>query len=217
MSKLSSLKYYQHLFQIPIGLQNGSNFSILNQAWGIVSSPLQNKGKGQNYGVELTYEKYLTKGYYWLFSGTVYQSKYKTLTNKWINTMFNAQRAFTLTAGKEIAFKNNKQLLGFNLKTSWYGGFWQTPIDFEKSKLYKQTIEDINRPFSIQLKDYFRTDIKVSFRNNHKKFNSIWSLDIQNVSNTKNIGGQYYDVEKQEIKTWYQNPLIPILSYKIEF
>ena len=74
-----------------------------------------------------------------------------------------------------------------------------------------------NRPFELQLPAYFRTDLKVSYRLNHKKFNSVWSLDIQNASNRKNIGGRDYDAETNTMKDWYQTPLIPILSYKIEF
>jgi hypothetical protein len=60
-------------------------------------------------------------------------------------------------------------------------------------------------------------DAKISYRINHAKYNSIWSLDFQNSTNHKNVGGSYYDVDKGEVKTWYQTPLIPILSYKIEF
>jgi hypothetical protein len=46
---------------------------------------------------------------------------------------------------------------------------------------------------------------------------SIWSLDIQNATNRENVGGQYYDTNTGEVKFWYQTPLIPILSYKLEF
>jgi hypothetical protein len=191
--------------------------SMINLDFGLVSEQLVNKGKGQNYGVELTLERFLHKGFYYLVSASLYNSKYQTQTNTWYNTRFNGGHALTITAGKEIKLKGGKKLLGLNFKTVWYGGFRQSPIDIEKSKQYQQTITDETMPFTVKLPDYFRTDIKFSYRINHAKYNSVWSLDIQNTTNHKNIGGRYYDAEKGEMTTWYQTPLIPVLSYKVEF
>jgi hypothetical protein len=209
--------YYQQLFSIPIGVEQGSTLSTLNMKDGLISTPLINKGKGRNYGVEVTLERFLNKGFYYLLSGSLYNSQYQTLNNQWYNTRFNGNHVLTFTGGKEIALKGNKRLLGFNLKTLWYGGNRQTPVDREKSLLYKWQVNKDDQPFTERLPDYFRLDAKISYRINHAKYNSIWSLDVQNATNHKNIGGTYYDVDKDEVKTWYQTPLIPILSYKVEF
>ena len=216
-TRLKFETYFQHLYDIPVGISQNSTFSVVNLDFGIVSEPLVNKGIGQNYGVELTMERFLNRGFYYLVSASLNNSRYQTHTKTWYNTRFNAGHALTVTAGKEIKLRGDKKLLGFNFKTLWYGGFRQTPVDVERSIQYKQTITDDTRPFTIQLPDYFRTDIRVSYRINHARYNSIWSLDIQNASNHKNIGGTYYDAEDGKMKTWYQTPLIPILSYKIEF
>lgn len=209
--------YLQQLFNIPVGAEPGSTLSTVNQHYGLISSPMVNAGKGQNYGVELTVERFLYKGFYYLLSGSLYSSQYKTLTNQWYNTRFNGRHALTLTAGKEISLKNNRKILGFNIKTLWYGGSRMTPIDFEKSQQYNWQVEKDDQPFTQRLPDYFRIDTKISYRVNHAKYNSVWSLDIQNTTNRKNVGGSYYDVDKNIVKTWYQAPLIPVLSYKIEF
>jgi hypothetical protein len=215
-SRIKTEAYYQHLFSIPIGAEMGSHLSTINETWGTITSPLVNKGIGMNYGLEITFEKFMYKGLYYLVSTSLYQSKFKAHQKEWLNTRFNGQHAVTFTAGKEFQLKNAK-LIGINIKSLWYGGYWETPINIEASKLNQRAVYFENQPFSEKLDNYFRTDVKFSLRKNHLKYNSILSLDIQNVSNQKNIGGRYYDVEKQTITTWYQTPLIPILSYKIEF
>jgi hypothetical protein len=213
-SRVKMETYYQDLYNIPT---DGGTFSLQNMIFGSQAIPLKNEGKGKNYGMELTMERTLTQGWYYLVSGSLYNSTFTTGNGKWHDTRFNGNFALSATAGKEFHLKGDKKILGLNFKTLWYGGYRQTPIDFEKSKMYNTEILDESRINSIQLPNYFRTDFKISYRLNHAKFNSIWSLDIQNVSNRKNLAGSYYDVDKQEVKKWYAAPLIPILSYKIEF
>jgi hypothetical protein len=209
--------YLQQLYNIPVGADMNSTLSMLNLDFGLVSERLVNKGIGQNYGVELTAERFLNKGFYYLVSASLYKSRYQAQDKVWHNTRFNGGHALTVTAGKEIKVRGDRKLFGMNFKTVWYGGFRQSPIDEERSRQYQQSITDDTRPFTVQLPGYFRTDIKFSYRINHARYNSVWSLDIQNVSNHKNVGGRYYDAEKGEMTTWYQTPMIPILSYKIEF
>lgn len=209
--------YYQHLFNIPIGLAANSTFSTLNLNFGLVNEALVNKGKGRNYGIELTAERFLNKGLYYILSASLYQSEYQTITGQSYNTRFNGKHALTFTGGKEFKINGGKKLFGINIKTTWYGGFRQTPVDANMSRLYQTTMYDETKPFSIQLANYFRTDLKFSYRINHAKYNSIWSLDIQNASNRENIGGTYYDINNNAVKTWYQTPLIPVFSYKLEF
>ena len=215
-SRIKTEAYYQHLYSIPIGAGMDSYLSTINETWGTITSPLVNNGIGMNYGLEITFEKFMHKGLYYLVSTSLYQSKFKAHQKEWLNTRFNGQHAVTFTAGKEFQLKNAK-LIGINIKSLWYGGYWETPIDIEASKSNQRAVYFEDKPFSDKLDNYFRTDVKFSLRKNHLKYNSILSLDIQNVSNKKNIGGRYYDVEKQTITTWYQTPLIPILSYKVEF
>ncbi len=216
-SRLKFESYYQHLFKIPVGADPSSTSSLLNLGFGLVSDPLVNKGMGRNYGMEITAERFLNKGFYYLLSASLYNSEYKAHNGKWYTTKYNGRHALTFTGGKEIKIRGDKKMFGFNIKTTWYGGFRETPVDVEKSRMTLSTVRDESRPNSIQLPAYFRTDLKFSYRINHAKFNSVWSLDIQNASNRKNIGGTYYDVDREEMKTWYQTPLIPVFSYKIEF
>jgi len=78
-------------------------------------------------------------------------------------------------------------------------------------------VTDKNRSYEERFKKYFRTDVKLTFRQNRKRLTHEWFLDIQNVSNTKNIFSQTYDVRKRNIKTVYQTGIYPNFNYRVEF
>jgi outer membrane receptor protein involved in Fe transport len=134
----------------------------------------------------------------------------------WRNTRFNGKHAISFTAGKEFNRKKNR-VLGLNIRTIYTGGFWTTPIDEAKSIETGETQYIESLAYTEQLPDYFRTDFRISLKRNRPHSTTILSLDIQNVTNRKNLGGQYFDAKSGEIKKWYMLPLLPILSYKIEF
>lgn len=196
-----------------------SSFSILNSEGGYTNEALDNNGKGRNYGVELTFEQFLHHDFYFLLSSSVFDSKYRATNGNWYNTRFNGNFATTFTAGKEIktgpGFKS--RIVGVNIKTIYAGGLRNTPIDLNESELQGETVYKDDEAYSLKAKDYFRTDVKFSLRRNRPKSTVTWSIDIQNVSNTKNIFGDYFDPLSGTTKTSYQAPLIPILSYKMDF
>jgi hypothetical protein len=210
--------YYQHLYHIPVKNDPTSPLAVSNNEDGYITDPLVNKGIGRNYGLELTLEQFMHNDFYFLFSGSLYESKYKALDNVWRNSRYNGNYAFSVTAGKEwkSAGKKNR-VYGLNLRTLSSGGFRTTPIDVERSVNEGETKFIESLAYSDQLPGYFRTDLRVSMKRNRSKSTTTLALDIQNVTNHQNLGGQYFDVETAEIKKWYQLPLLPVLSYKIEF
>jgi hypothetical protein len=210
--------YYQHLYHIPVKNDPASPLAVSNNEDGYITDPLLNKGIGRNYGLELTLEQFMHNNFYFLFSGSLYESKYKALDNVWRNSRYNGNYAFSVTAGKEwkSAGKKNR-VYGLNLRTLSSGGFRTTPIDVERSVNEGETKFIESLAYSDQLPGYFRTDLRISMKRNRAKSTTTLALDIQNVTNHQNLGGQYFDVETAEIKKWYQLPLLPVLSYKIEF
>lgn len=208
--------YYQQLFNIAVENDPASPVSTLVVEEGFVTEPMVNQGKGKNYGAELTLEQFLQNNLYFLLSASFYNSSYKALDNTWRNSRFNGKQAISFTAGKEYALRKNR-LLGFNIRAIYSGGYWTTPIDIEKSKQTGETTYIQSQAFTVQLPYYFRTDFRVSLKRNRANSTSTWSLDLQNATNRKNLGGQYFDAQSGEIKKWFMLPLLPILSYKIEF
>jgi len=211
--------YYQHLFNIPVSTDKNSTYSILNSTDGYYTGELQNTGLGRNKGIELTYERFLHKDLYWLLSASLYDSKYKAPDGNWYNTQFNTNYAVTLTAGKEwvLSSKRKNRIIGFNIKSVAVGGFRYTPIDLARSLESGKTEVVEGQAFASQCPAYYRLDVRLSVKRNYKNLTSTFAIDIQNVTNHKNTGGQYFDANSGSIKYWYQAPLIPILSYRVEF
>lgn len=208
--------YYQHLYNIAVKDDTSSPISTLVLEEGYYTDPLVNKGTGRNYGVELTLEQFTHNNMYFLLSTSLYDSKYKALDGVMRNTRFNGNKAVSFTAGKEFMWRKNR-VFGVNMRAIYAGGFRTTPIDFEKSKLKNGTEYVQALAFTEQLPDYFRTDLRLSLKRNLKHTTRTLSLDIQNATNHQNLGGQYYEPRSGTVKKWYQLPLLPILSYRIEF
>ncbi|ULQ53552.1 TonB-dependent receptor [Flavihumibacter fluvii] len=215
--RLKTELYYQQLFNVPVSVFDSSSFSTLNIVQDIVTEPLVNKGRGKNYGLELSLERQLRNYWYFLFSNSIYQAKYMAADGTERNTRFNGNYASTLTAGKEFVHPGNRRSFGANIKVVYAGGFRETPIDIEGSTTNGYTKYIESEAFTLQLPAYFRTDIRLSMKWNKARHTSILSLDIQNTTNRKNIYTRYYDPLKGEIRTIYQTGIIPVINYSIEF
>ncbi len=211
--------YYQALFDVPVSRDTGDSFSMLNVPDGFAGEIVANRGKGQNYGVELTLEKFLTKGFYFLLSSSVFESKYRGSDGVWRNTRFNSGFVNSLVTGKEWNWnrRDKNRTFGVNLKLTWMGGHRESPIDLAASAEKGKTVYDDTRAFEDRMPDYFRLDTGLRLKRNYEHLTTTLSLDIQNTTNRQNVFGRYYDDRSGKLKYYYQAPLIPILSYKLEF
>lgn len=209
--------YYQQLFNVPVSTKDSSTFSTLNILDGYVLDPLVNKGKGKNYGIEISLERYLQNNFYLTLSNSFYQSKYTALDGVERNTRFNGNYIITLIGGKDFVSDNKKKTFGVNIKTIYAGGLRTTPIDLAASQDKGYTVFDEYKAYTLKNPDYFRTDLRVSMTWNKRHFTSTLSLDIQNVTNRLNVYNQYFNEDDNKITYNYQTGLIPVLNYKIEF
>ncbi len=216
---LKSEAYIQLLKGVPVSVDTANRFSILNYEGGYSELILSNKGQGRNYGLEVTLEQFLNKGFYYLVSISLFDSKYLAANDKWYNTRFNSNYTVSFTSGHEFISKRflKKYILGINLKTMYRGGLRETPINRDLSMIYGSAVFENDKPFLNRVSDYFRTDVRLSLKRNRIKSTHTLSLDIQNATNRKNVYGNYYESETGSIKTLYQSPLIPVLGYRIEF
>lgn len=187
--------YYQELRDVPV-THTLPQFSILNTGGAFdisVEDSLENKGSGQNYGIELTLEKYLNKNFYFLITGSLFESKYKGYDGKLRNTEFNGNYAFNVLFGYDIKLKK-KNTLGFNIRGIYAGGKRELPIDFAASKIANETKYDWEHAYEKRFPDYYRIDLRISYKTSHKKYAEEMAVDIINVTdNTSNIINRYYD------------------------
>lgn len=211
--------YFQTLSDVPVARDVENSFSILNYFNERNEQALVSEGKGQNYGIELTAQKYFSKNTFWLANVSLYESKYEGSDGIERDTRFNGNYIVNATYGKEFPYskKGKDYILGVNLRVNFMGGLRETPIDEIASKAAGTTIYKEAEAYSLKQKDIFKTDLRVYWKRNKKKFNSTLALDIQNVTNTKNESFKYYDIFLEEVVQKYQLGLIPILSYRIEW
>lgn len=219
--RLKTELYYQHLFNIPVENDSNSTFAIINTSsiWGIVDAePLVSEGTGRNYGVDLTLEKFFSDQYYFLLTGSVYQSEYTPLSGEIFSTRFNGNFNATVLGGKEWKVgKAKRNLIGLNAKAVYSGGNRYSPIDFEASEMAGETVNVAGQSFSEQVPAYWRVDAGFSYTLNKKSTTHTIMVDIQNLSNRQNIFSQYYDSDLNSLEYVYQNGIFPILNYRVEF
>ncbi len=216
--RLKTEVYYQHVFNIPVE-QNASYFSMANIGADFEipeMDSLVNNGMGENYGIEITLEKFFSRNYYFLLTASLYNSKYIGSDNISRNTIFNGNYSVTALAGCEIKFRTNHAFV-INTKLSLVGNKRYLPIDLEASNAAGQTVYDYENAYKDQLAPYFKVDLNFGYRLNRKNVSHHLLIDITNIFNRKNVFLRAYNPDKREVATIYQYPMIPNIIYKIEF
>ncbi|MBP6793726.1 MAG: TonB-dependent receptor [Saprospiraceae bacterium] len=219
--RLKAELYYQYLYDVPVNTFS-SSYSMLNTGASFkteLEDQLTNAGTGQNYGVELTIEKFFSKGYYGLFTSSLYSSKYTGSDGVERNTAFNGKYVYNILAGKEWSVGNDKRnRISVDFKLTIAGGRAYTPIDLTASQASGREVLNPDA-YSGFYDNYLRMDVKVNYTFNSKKrkLSQTLSLDIQNVTNNDNVFSQKYDNQSQAIRTTYQLGLFPNVVYKLQF
>ncbi len=212
--------YYQDLYNIPVGADPTSLYSSLNQENAFQRVALINKGKGRNYGLEFTFEKFLSRGYFFLTTASIYDSRFKAQTGGWFNTRYNGRYNVNLVGGKEFKLRgvDKQKLLNVGLETVLGGGVRTTEIDLQSSIDQGKTIYFLDRPFGRQLPDYIRIDFQIGIKTNKKGRTHEWRVDIQNLTSRSNLVREMFSASKEAIiPSSYTGEIIPVLSYKLTF
>ena len=211
--------YYQHLSNVPVE-KNSSSYSVMNYGAtfnNAYKSNLVNNGVGQNYGVELTLEKFFSKNYYFLLTTSLFNSKYKGSDNIERNTAFNGKYVVNALGGYELKLKNNLAIL-FDAKMTFAGGLRYTPIDINASIQNQEATYSDNLAFSLQNAPFFKPDVKVTVRKDFKNKVALeFALDIQNVVGYQNVFIKLYDKNTKTERTAFQNGRFPTVQLKLEF
>ena len=216
--RLKSEIYYQYLFNVPVDSSNGSVESILNFSAGITRTTFANNGFGRNYGVEITVEKFFSKNYFFLFTGSLFQSEYTMGDGIWRSTRFNGNYMLNALGGYEFKFgRNKKNSIGANTRITWRGGNRYTPINEQASINAGYEILYNDRAFGEHVPGYFRTDISANIRFNYEKWAFSIAVEIQNVTNRLNINRYFFDPYTKEVRSALMFGIMPVFNFKFEF
>ena len=207
--------YFQNISKLPVPLNPDKYWSPIFGGIG-PNDTLANIGKGRNYGLELTVQKFFTKGYYGMFTASVYDSRYMPADRKWHHTKYNSNYIFNLVGGKEFRWGENR-MVGLNGKIIWNGGKRVIPLDLDASIASGEAVYRMDEIYSRKTPDYFRIDMGVNIHFFSTKTEHILSLDIQNVTNRRNAYAEEYDPDAERRVYYLLSGFIPILNYRIEF
>ncbi len=211
--------YYQQLYDVPVMNDSSSNFSSINTFNGYTADQLVNNGTGTNYGIDVTLERYFSEDFYFMYTASVFESKYVGGDGVERNTRFNRNYTFNYLFGKEFKIGDSEKAnkLGLSFKVLHMGGNRQWSLLLDESRAAGESVWDNANPFVERAPDYFRGDFTISYRRNKKNTTRIWKLDVQNVTNHQNVYQQFYNPESDQVDGYTMMGLLPILSYRIEF
>ena len=215
--------YYQHLYNIPV-TKTESAFSLINMGSGFqrfFPQALENTGTGTNYGVEITLQKYFDKSFFFMFSGTVFNSTYVASDGEERSTSYNGNYVFNLLAGKEWKI-GDKQSISLGFKGTIAGGKLYGYVDTAQTNALQELVymdEGFNtRQFPI----YYRIDAKINWKFNAKHATHEIGLDLVNVTGRQNLLGLSYapnlfDSSAEPVAERYQLGFLPLFYYKLDF
>lgn len=239
--------YYQYIYSAAID-QDSSSYSSLNVGSFTQDGPddIINGGTGTNYGLELTFEKFISNGYYWLLTASLYDSKYVASDGVERNTVFNGNYVVNLLGGYELQLnrknpkkrqpkpdlserrlkrwtkrdklrKSTKHSLKFDVKFTLAGGSRYTPIDLTASAAAKKAVYVDEAAYSKQFEPYYRLDLGLTYRMSRPKLTQEFSASCQNVTDKANPLYNQYNPDENRLVNVNQLGIYPLLQYKVLF
>ena len=217
--------YYQQLYDLPVENNDTSYFATINEGLDYKYVDLVNEGTGENYGVELSLERFFNKNYFFMVNTSLFNSTYKTLEGIERNTRYNSKFLCNVLVGKEVPKlgKKENQTLSVNTKLFFGGGQKYIPllkddqgnlaVDKENNKYW-----DYSKAYDKSLDNIYYINLSLSYKFNKPKATHEIFLDLQNLTNYKGRIYEYYDEsEPNSIGYYTQMGFFPNLMYRVYF
>lgn len=209
--------YYQYLFDIPVIPESYFSLQNLELDW-FFNEKLVNEGTGTNVGIDFTIERFLKNDFYYLFTASVFDSKYKGGDGIERNGLYNKHFIFNLLGGKEWKTGRSKNnIFGLNGRLTYMGGDRITPILESESITSDEIVYDYAKAYTLKEKNAAVLSFSVSYRVNKKNHAGIWSLHLMNALGNQEFRGYEIDVKSGKPEMKFDKIVVPNLSYKIEF
>jgi hypothetical protein len=214
--------YYQHLYDIPIkrsipeyALSNQGHEFFLDRQY---ADSLVNLGKGDNYGVEFTFERFLYKNYYFLFTSSLFNSTYSGYDNTTRSSAFNVNYAFNAVGGYEFVMGKRKWgVMSFGLRATWAGGNPYIPFDVNATIATGEAVPDWQHAYQSRFPDYKRLSVRFGIKRNRPGYNLEFMLDLQYRTNYTNVYLQRIDPKTGEIRNFFKMGFFPMATWRIQF
>lgn len=224
--RIKTEAYYQYLWNIPV-YAKPSGVSLINRGATFTRFfplyTMENKGTGYNYGLELTLEKLFSKHYFFMYSASVYDSKYTGSNGKTYNSDFNGNYIMNLLGGVEYGVgKQKKNSIAVSTKFTYGGGKRYSPVNLAASNAIMDVVPEESQINSKQFAAYNRWDLRIAYKINAKKSSYEIALDLVNLMGTKNVLALSYAPDPANINADpliknYQLGFLPLFYVKVDF
>ena len=216
--KLRIEGYYQYLFDVPVSPTG--TFSILNLDELDELRSLVNGGTATNYGVDISFERYTTKGFYYLLAASLYDASYTDISGTTHRSRYDNGYKFNFLAGKEWVIGKKKgynKLMGLNLTFTALGGEVITPIDLNASRAARETVFDETVPFTLQEDPLYIVDLTWTHTNHKERYTGTWAIQIKNVLQSAVPEYREYDALLDQEILQAGASILPVFSYRVQF
>jgi hypothetical protein len=209
--------YYQYLFDIPVVPNSYFSLQNLELDW-FFNETLVNQGAGTNLGIDFTLEHFLKNGFYFLFTTSVFDSKYKGGDGIERNGLYNKHFILNLLGGKEWKTgKSKNNIFGINGRLTYMGGDRLTPILEDESIETGEIVYDYSKAYSGKEKNAAILSCSISYRINKQHHAGIWSFHLMNALGNQEFRGYEINDKTGFPEKKFDRIVVPNLSYKIEF
>ncbi len=205
-AKLSIEGFYKDYNNYPFLLNDSISLANLGGDFGVIgNAPSSSVSNGRAYGMEVTYQQKLFKGYFGILAITLVRSEFEDKNGRLVPTSWDNGLIVTATAGKK--FGKNWE---FGFQYQFLGGAPFTPFDIQASALRSNWdrrgfgVVDFNRLNTERFGSFNRLNMRID----KKWYFTNWSLnmyfDIQNALAQQVAGAPFVDVQRDDIG----NPIV---------
>lgn len=220
--RLKTEVYYQYLFDIPVkasipqySLSNQGHEFFLDRQY---SDSLVSSGTAENYGIELTFERFFKKNYYYLFTASLFNSTYEGYDQVTRNSAFNVNYVFNAVGGYEFVMGKRKWgVLSFGLRATWAGGNPYIPYDVDATVAAGEPVLDWNNAYTVRYPDYKRFSFRFGIKRNLPGYHLEFMLDLQYRTNYTNVYLQRINPATGEIRDFFEMGFFPMGTWRIQF
>ncbi|PIE50538.1 MAG: ferric aerobactin receptor [Flavobacteriales bacterium] len=180
--------YYKKYRHYPFSLRNQVSLANLGTGFGFIGNePLDSRGKGETYGLEVLVQKRTVNDYYGILAYTFGYSQFSNGNEKLLASSWDNRHILSATLGKN--FRKNWNI---GAKFRLQSGAPETPYDLERSALVNvwnitnAPIQDYTRINSLRGNLTHQLDVRVEKKWVFKKWQFTTYFDIVNIYGAKN-------------------------------
>lgn len=214
--------YYQYLWDIPTKVSI-PQYSLGNQGHDFFldrqyADSLVNQGTGINYGIECTFERFFVKNYFFLLTGSLFNSTYQGYDEITRNSAFNVNYVLNAVGGYEFIMGKRKWgVMSFGLRATWAGGNPYIPYDVNATMGAAETEYDWSQAYDPRFPEYKRVSFRFGIKRNLPGYNFEFLLDLQYRTSYTNVALQRIDPKTGEIKDFFTMGFFPMGMWRIQF